>query len=106
MRYVRLAPRASRLTLAVANGHGRIPPFPAAAPGRRCSLPDEPMHRHTTWRTGGPAQRAYFPSDLQDLARFLRSLPAAEPVQFVGLGSNLLVRDGGVRGTSCSPTVH
>jgi UDP-N-acetylmuramate dehydrogenase len=60
---------------------------------------DEPMRRHTTWRTGGPAQRAYFPFDLQDLARFLRSLPAAEPVQFVGLGSNLLVRDGGVRGT-------
>jgi UDP-N-acetylmuramate dehydrogenase len=57
------------------------------------------MRRHTTWRTGGPAQRAYFPSDLQDLARFLRALPAAEPVQFVGLGSNLLVRDGGVRGT-------
>jgi UDP-N-acetylmuramate dehydrogenase len=61
--------------------------------------PNEPMHRHTTWRTGGPAQRAYFPTDLQDLARFLRALPAAEPVQFVGLGSNLLVRDGGVRGT-------
>ena len=60
---------------------------------------DEPMHRHTTWRTGGAAQRAYFPSDLQDLARFLRTLPATEPVQFVGLGSNLLVRDGGVRGT-------
>jgi UDP-N-acetylmuramate dehydrogenase len=60
---------------------------------------DEPMHRHTTWRTGGPAQRAYFPSDLQDLARFLRALPAGEPVQCVGLGSNLLVRDGGVRGT-------
>jgi UDP-N-acetylmuramate dehydrogenase len=60
---------------------------------------DEPMHRHTTWRTGGCAQRAYFPLDLQDLAGFLRSLPAAEPVQFVGLGSNLLVRDGGVRGT-------
>jgi UDP-N-acetylmuramate dehydrogenase len=60
---------------------------------------DEPMHRHTTWRTGGPVQRAYFPSDLQDLARFLRSLPPTEAVQFVGLGSNLLVRDGGVRGT-------
>jgi len=60
---------------------------------------DEPMHRHTTWRTGGPAQRAYFPADLQDLGRFLRALPATEPVQFVGLGSNLLVRDGGVRGT-------
>ncbi len=60
---------------------------------------NEPMHRHTTWRSGGAAQRAYFPSDLQDLASFLRAQPASEPVQFVGLGSNLLVRDGGVRGT-------
>jgi UDP-N-acetylmuramate dehydrogenase len=60
---------------------------------------NEPMHRHTTWRSGGPAQRAYFPSGLQDLARFLRAEPAAEPIQLVGLGSNLLVRDGGVRGT-------
>jgi UDP-N-acetylmuramate dehydrogenase len=60
---------------------------------------DEPMRLHTTWRAGGVAQRAYFPSDLQDLARFLRTLPTTEPVQFVGLGSNLLVRDGGVRGT-------
>ena len=60
---------------------------------------DEPMARHTSWRVGGPADRAYFPADLADLAAFLRSLPASEPVHMVGLGSNLLVRDGGVRGT-------
>jgi len=60
---------------------------------------DEPMRRHTSWRTGGPARRAYKPRDLKDLARFLRSLPAEEPVYPVGLGSNLLVRDAGVRGT-------
>jgi UDP-N-acetylmuramate dehydrogenase len=60
---------------------------------------DEPMHKHTSWRAGGPAQRAYTPRSLLDLAGFLRSLPADEPVHPVGLGSNLLVRDGGVRGT-------
>jgi UDP-N-acetylmuramate dehydrogenase len=59
----------------------------------------EPMARHTTWRTGGPADRAYFPVDLPDLAAFLRSVPANEPVYFIGLGSNLLVRDRGMRGT-------
>jgi UDP-N-acetylmuramate dehydrogenase len=57
------------------------------------------MARHVTWRAGGPAQAAYFPLDLADLARFVRTLPAPEPVHFVGLGSNLLVRDGGLRGT-------
>lgn len=59
----------------------------------------EPMSRHTSWRTGGAAQRSYVPADLEDLAQFLKSLPPHEPVHFVGLGSNLLVRDGGVRGT-------
>ena len=60
---------------------------------------EEPMRKHTSWRVGGSAARAYFPSSLQDLAAFLRSIPLAEPVFVVGLGSNLLVRDGGVRGT-------
>jgi UDP-N-acetylmuramate dehydrogenase len=60
---------------------------------------DEPMRKHTSWRAGGAAERAYTPLDLLDLAAFLRSLPADEPVYPVGLGSNLLVRDGGVRGT-------
>jgi len=59
----------------------------------------EPMRKHVTWRTGGAADRAYVPADLDDAARFLRSLPAGEPVYFIGLGSNLLVRDGGIRGT-------
>jgi UDP-N-acetylmuramate dehydrogenase len=58
----------------------------------------EPMSRHTSWRVGGPAQHFYRPADLEDLAGFLRDLPPQEPVYFVGLGSNLLVRDGGVRG--------
>ena len=59
----------------------------------------EPMRKHLSWRTGGAADRAYVPADLDDAAQFLRSLPPAEPVYFVGLGSNLLVRDGGIRGS-------
>ena len=57
---------------------------------------DEPMGRHVTWRTGGSADRFYRPADLDDLAAFLRQLPPQEPLLFVGLGSNLLVRDGGI----------
>ena len=60
---------------------------------------DEPMSRHTSWRVGGPADRAYRPADLDDLSAFLAGLPAGEPVVAVGLGSNLLVRDRGLRGT-------
>ncbi|MBE0612645.1 MAG: UDP-N-acetylmuramate dehydrogenase [Burkholderiales bacterium] len=60
---------------------------------------DEPMRKHISWRTGGAADRAYVPADMQDAAQFLRGLPADEPVYFIGLGSNLLVRDGGIRGT-------
>jgi UDP-N-acetylmuramate dehydrogenase len=61
---------------------------------------DEPMARHLSWRAGGTADRCYVPADLDDLAAFLRQLPSQEPLLFVGLGSNLLVRDGGLRGTA------
>ncbi len=60
---------------------------------------NEPMSRHTSWRVGGVAERLYQPADLEDLCAFLKSLPAAEPLLVLGLGSNLLVRDGGIRGT-------
>ena len=60
---------------------------------------NEPMARHTSWRAGGSADRAYVPVDLEDLRLFIASLPRLEPVYVVGLGSNLLVRDGGLRGT-------
>jgi UDP-N-acetylmuramate dehydrogenase len=60
---------------------------------------NEPMAKHVSWRTGGAAARSYKPADPADLAAFLATLPAQEPVCFVGLGSNLLVRDGGFRGT-------
>lgn len=62
-------------------------------------LEDEPMARHTSWRAGGPAERFYIPADIDDLAAFLAGLPVDEPIHWVGLGSNLLVRDRGVRGT-------
>jgi UDP-N-acetylmuramate dehydrogenase len=60
---------------------------------------NEPMYKHASWRTGGTAQRYYIPADLEDLSDFLQHLPADEPVYIIGLGSNLLVRDGGVSGT-------
>lgn len=60
----------------------------------------EPMRRHTSWHAGGYAQRAYVPFDLADLSRFLRSHPVGEAIRMIGLGSNILVRDGGLRGTT------
>jgi UDP-N-acetylmuramate dehydrogenase len=59
----------------------------------------EPMARHVSWRAGGPADRLFVPPGLADLAAFIKGLPDGEPILFVGLGSNLLVRDGGFRGT-------
>ena len=61
-------------------------------------LHNEPMAKHVSWRAGGFAQRAYIPADLEDLRLLLQAIPADEPVHMTGLGSNLLVRDGGVRG--------
>lgn len=68
-------------------------------PLRGTLLRDEPMSRHTSWRVGGPADVWYQPADEDDLAGFLATLAADEPLTWVGLGSNLLVRDGGIRGT-------
>lgn len=61
-------------------------------------LHNEPMGKHVSWRAGGLAQRVYIPADLDDLAWLVRSVPAHEDIHMVGLGSNLLVRDGGVAG--------
>lgn len=60
---------------------------------------DEPLSRHTSWRIGGPARRFYRPADRADLVNFLRRLEPGEPLFWLGLGSNLLVRDGGFQGT-------
>jgi UDP-N-acetylmuramate dehydrogenase len=70
-----------------------------AEPLQFAGLRDEPMARHVSWRAGGRADRFYVPSDLQDLSNFLKQLRPNESLLFVGLGSNLLVRDGGFRGT-------
>ncbi len=64
---------------------------------------NEPMAAHTSWRVGGAARRWYRPANLADLCAFLRTLPADEPLYWVGLGSNLLVRDGGIDGTVIMP---
>ena len=60
---------------------------------------NEPLSRHTSWRVGGPVARFYQPADIDDLAVFLAQLDKDEPVYWLGLGSNLLVRDGGYPGT-------
>ncbi len=61
-------------------------------------LLDEPMSRYTSWRVGGKADQLYIPTGLADLQGFLKNVNSSQPIYFVGLGSNLLVRDGGVRG--------
>lgn len=59
---------------------------------------NEPMSRHTSWRVGGPAELFFRPAGLEDLSLFLRELAVETPVFWLGLGSNLLVRDGGIPG--------
>ncbi len=59
---------------------------------------NEPMARHTSWHVGGPADVFFQPRDAHDLAAFLHSLSPGTPLHWIGLGSNLLIRDGGLRG--------
>src|SRR3954453_6199634 len=61
-------------------------------------LPNEPLAPLTWFRVGGPAQALFMPEDEADLAYLLAHLPAEIPITVVGLGSNLIVRDGGVPG--------
>jgi UDP-N-acetylmuramate dehydrogenase len=80
-------------------GSGRarpMPPIPAAFQGRVRF--DEPMAAHTSWHAGGAAQVYFSPHDVDELAAFLRALPPPVPIYWVGLGTNLLVRDGGIAG--------
>jgi UDP-N-acetylmuramate dehydrogenase len=60
------------------------------------------MSKHTSWHVGGPADLFFAPRDVMDLSSFLRQLPPDMPVLWIGLGSNLLVRDGGIRGAVIS----
>lgn len=71
----------------------------ANTPLRGALTRNVPMRKYTSWRAGGSVEQMFQPADLDDLLVFLRGLPGDEPLYAVGLGSNLLVRDGGLRGT-------
>lgn len=62
-------------------------------------LVNEKLAKYTSWKVGGAADRLYLPEGRDDLLAFLHTLPASEPIFWLGLGSNLLIRDGGIRGT-------
>jgi UDP-N-acetylmuramate dehydrogenase len=61
-------------------------------------LANQPLAEFTWFRVGGPAEALFMPEDEEDLAYFLQNLPLEVPVTVIGLGSNLIVRDGGVPG--------
>lgn len=61
-------------------------------------LSQEPLAHYTTWRVGGPARLLYKPADIQDLAVFLKQCPPNELIIWLGLGSNSLIKDGGISG--------
>jgi UDP-N-acetylmuramate dehydrogenase len=63
---------------------------------------NEPLSRHTSWHVGGVAEAYYTPATAAELSEFLAALPATVPVHCLGLGSNVLVRDGGLRGVVVS----
>mgnify|MGYP000256282260 CR=1 FL=1 len=62
-------------------------------------IKDEPMSRHTSWRAGGVAKQYVQPESLAELASFVATLPEDEDLLWMGLGSNVLIRDGGFNGT-------
>jgi UDP-N-acetylmuramate dehydrogenase len=80
--------------------------FPDLISSLKTQLPDlrgrlianQPLAELTWFRVGGPAQLLFMPEDEADLSYFLRNLPAEIAVTVIGLGSNLIVRDGGVEG--------
>jgi UDP-N-acetylmuramate dehydrogenase len=80
--------------------------FPDLTPDLKSRMPElrgrllanQPLAELTWFRVGGPAQVLFMPEDESDLAYFLQNLPAAIPVVVIGLGSNLIVRDGGMPG--------
>ena len=59
---------------------------------------DAPLGPQTWFRVGGAAELLFLPADADDLAAFLEGLPASVPVTVLGVGSNVIVRDGGIRG--------
>jgi UDP-N-acetylmuramate dehydrogenase len=76
-----------------------LPDLKAQAPKLRGRLlPNQPLAELTWFRVGGPAQVLFMPEDEEDLAYLFARLPSEIPATVVGLGSNLIVRDGGVPG--------
>ena len=69
-------------------------------------LKNEPLAKYTSWRVGGSAEQMYKPESKQDLMAFLTTLPKDEKIFWIGLGSNLLVRDGGIKGTVINTKGH
>ena len=81
------------------DGEGLIKKLGGRLDGLRGRLtPNAPMDRITWFRTGGPAEVLFQPADEEDLAQFLAAVPQDIPVLPVGVGSNLMVRDGGIPG--------
>jgi UDP-N-acetylmuramate dehydrogenase len=81
------------------NGASLLANLTALAPELRGRLTAEaPLKDYTWFRVGGPAEVLFVPADEADLSYFLKRLPAEIPVTMIGLGSNLLVRDGGIEG--------
>jgi UDP-N-acetylmuramate dehydrogenase len=62
------------------------------------ALQKESLAAYTSWRVGGPADCIYIPANLTDLTTFLQAIPSEIPLEWLGLGSNTLIRDGGVEG--------
>lgn len=62
-------------------------------------LEQELMSRHTSWRVGGVADKLYRPESIADLSAYLASLNSDEFIFWLGLGSNVLISDEGIRGT-------
>ena len=67
-------------------------------PVRGKILPDASLAPYTWFRVGGPADYLFLPADAEDLSQFLTALDPAVPVTTLGVGSNLIVRDGGIEG--------
>jgi UDP-N-acetylmuramate dehydrogenase len=61
-------------------------------------MPNASLADYNSWRVGGSAEMLYIPADVEDLAVFLRQIPADMPIFWLGLGSNVLIRDGGMEG--------
>ena len=95
-----------RIAGRIEGARGRLLSFPDIAPDLKARmpqlrgrlLPNESLAPLTWFRVGGPAQILFTPADEDDLSYFLANLPDGIPVQTVGVGSNLIVRDGGIEG--------